>query len=66
MKKLLGILVLSVTDLWRSRLYQVSKRQKSVVARDEIEPPTQAFSGLVLREPCYFTPAKSNFLISER
>ena len=46
MKKLLGILVLSATKLRPSRLYQVSKRQKSVVARDGIEPPTQAFSGL--------------------
>tara|TARA_B100001167_G_scaffold86716_1_gene52292 strand:- start:137 stop:346 length:210 start_codon:yes stop_codon:yes gene_type:complete len=27
-------------------IFKVSKRQKSVVARDGIEPPTQAFSGL--------------------
>ena len=66
MKKLLGILVLSATKLRPSRLYQVSKRQKSVVARDGIEPPTQAFSGLCSRDSDYFAPAKSSFLISER
>ena len=41
-------------------------RPFNVVARDGIEPPTQAFSGLWLLEPVYFAPAKSNFLISER
>tara|TARA_B100002003_G_scaffold170587_1_gene158530 strand:- start:121 stop:309 length:189 start_codon:yes stop_codon:yes gene_type:complete len=38
----------------------------NVVARDGIEPPTQAFSGLWLLGPCYFTHVKSGFLISER
>ena len=41
----------------------MSKRQKNVVAKDGIEPPTQAFSGLWLLEPVYFAPAKSSFLI---
>ncbi len=33
-----------------------------MVARDGIEPPTQAFSGLWLREPCYFALEKSRLL----
>jgi len=37
-----------------------------MVARDGIELPTQAFSGLWLLGPCYFTHVKSGFLISER
>ncbi len=37
-----------------------------MVARDGIEPPTQAFSGLCSRDSSYVAPAKSSFLISER
>ena len=37
---------LCVTRVRLTLLYNVSKTQTSVVARDGIEPPTQAFSGL--------------------
>ena len=33
-----------------------------VVAKDGIEPPTQAFSGLVLREPGYVAQVTCNAL----
>ena len=41
----------------------LKKIAKDMVARDGIEPPTQAFSGLWLLEPVYFAPAKFSFLI---
>ena len=41
----------------------LKKIAKDMVARDGIEPPTQAFSGLWLLEPVYIARAKSSFLI---
>ena len=43
----------------------LKKATNTVVARDGIEPPTQAFSGLVLREPGYMAHVKSRFINSQ-
>ena len=66
MKKFLGILSLSVTNLCPTRLYNLFEIKISGQKRGGqggIEPPTQAFSGLVLRELGYVAHVKSRLSI---